>query len=91
MLETTAMALAAPAWTPCSATSVMRAGTFRRCAATVLPLAFTESMATRKASRRVWTCDSKSKKIKRLEQELDDDQKRRHGDLLMTLVSALMS
>ena len=60
MVETTAMALAAPAWTPCSATSMPRAGTFRRRAATVLPLAFTESMVTQEASRRVWTCDSKS-------------------------------
>jgi hypothetical protein len=32
------------------------------CAATVLPLAFTESMATRAASRRVWTCDSRSER-----------------------------
>ena len=28
----------------------------------VLPLAFTESMATRAASRRVWTCASKAEK-----------------------------
>jgi hypothetical protein len=40
----------------------MRVGMFRRRAATVLPLAFTESMATRAASRRFWTCDSKSRK-----------------------------
>ena len=33
---------------------------FRRRAATVLPCAFTKSMVTREASRRVWTCDSRS-------------------------------
>ena len=64
MVETTAMALAAPAWTPCSATSVTRAGMFWRRAATVLPLAFTESMATQEVSRRVCTCNSKSEKWK---------------------------
>ena len=33
---------------------------FHRRVATVLPFVFTVSMATREASRRVWTCDSKS-------------------------------
>jgi len=56
------MALAVPAWTPCSATSITRVGTFQRRAAMVLPIAFTESMVTREASRKVWTYDSKSGK-----------------------------
>ena len=43
----------------------------------MLPLAFTESMATRAAARRVWTCDSRSRKekvrVKDLEKIAEED------------------
>jgi len=58
---------------------------FRRHAATVLSRAFTESMATREASRRVWTCDSKSEKKKIRTKNLEKRHQRSAGRLTCDL------